>query len=185
MLRHRTFGIVFLAAWTACGARLFTIQLEDSAVVVIEEATLLEEAIGDLGFGDLLDVDIAQSEELANQGVEPGDIREVYLTDFVLAATDPEGADLSFLDRVDIVVSAPGLPEQVIATADAFPEGLAQVDFELEDVDLTEYVVAESMTLTTDATGRRPPDDTTVRADFVIDVGVTGRGACNQTKGDR
>ena len=177
---RRLAGPALLLAVVACGAKLLTITIEDQAETTIEEGTLLEDAIGDLGFGDLLNVDIVDAQELENQGVEPGDIREVYLTDFVLTATDPPDADLSFLERVDIVVSSPGLPERVIATASDFPAGLASVDFELEDVDLTDYVVAESMTLTTDASGRRPGDDTTVRADFAIDVGVTGRGACNQ-----
>jgi len=179
---RRLAGPLLFVAWTACGAKLLTIPIEDSAETTIEKSTLLEEAIGDLGFGDLLGVDIVDSEELANQGVAPGDIREVYLTDFVLNAVDPSDADLSWLERVDILVEAPGLPEKVIATASDFPPGLASVDFELEDVDLTDYVVSESMTLTTDARGRRPPDDTTVRADFRIEVGVTGRGACNQAK---
>ena len=30
-----------------------------------------------------------------------------------------------------------------------------------------------------DVTGRRPSEDTTVTADFVVDVGVTDQGVCN------
>lgn len=169
-----------IALWAACSGKLFTITIDDSATTMIEKGTVLESALGGLGFGDLLQADITQSEELQNQGVEPGDIEEVYLVDFVLTATEPAGADLSFLERVDILVAAPGLPERVVASASDFPPGLAQVTFALEDVDLTDYVVSEAMTLTTDATGGRPDQDTTVVADFVIEVGVTGQGACSQ-----
>ena len=140
----------------------------------------LEEAVADFGLGEFLTFDVVDAQELQNQGVEPGDIREVRLTDLVLTATAPPGADLAFLDRVEVFVSAPDLPEQRVAIAEAFPEGLAQVDFELEDVDLTDYVVSESMALTTRASGRRPSEDTDLRADVAVDVGVTGRGACNQ-----
>ena len=55
----------------------------------------------------------------------------------------------------------------------------AWVDFDVEPVDLTEYVVSESMTFTTEVTGRRPDVDTTVEARFDVAVGVTGQGACN------
>ena len=53
------------------------------------------------------------------------------------------------------------------------------VQFNLSDVDLTEYLVSESMTLTTDVTGHQPEDDTTVVARVVLDVGVTLQGARN------
>ena len=124
-------------------------------------------------------MDITSSEELANQGVEPGDIVEVHLSDFVLTATDPPGAALSFLERVDVLVSAPDLPETRIASAVGFPKGVAQITFDLENIDLTDYVVSTSMTLRTDVEGRSPNQDTTVVADFAVDAGVTAKGVCN------
>ena len=50
---------------------------------------------------------------------------------------------------------------------------------DLEDVDLTDYVVSQSLTIRTDVSGRRPEDETTVEARFALRVGVTSQGACN------
>ncbi len=162
-----------------CAGKLFTITVTESAETVIEQGTLLEDLIGQVGFGDFLNMDLTASEELANQGVAPGDIQEVFLADFVLTATEPPDADLSFIESIEVYVAAEGLPEVLIASADDFPEGVPEVAFTLEDVDLTEYVVSQSMDIRTDVTGRRPSDDTTVTADFVVDVGVTAQGVCN------
>jgi hypothetical protein len=92
---------------------------------------------------------------------------------------------MSWLDSMELYVEAPGVERALIASADDFPEGVASVSFDLYDVDLTPYAVSEAMTLATEVSGRRPDDDTTIRADVVLDVGVTGQGACNQAKAAR
>ena len=51
--------------------------------------------------------------------------------------------------------------------------------FDIVDVDLTDYVVSHSMTLTTEVSAHRPDADTEVEARFVVDVGVTVQGACS------
>lgn len=163
----------------ACTAKLFTIDVEGESVSVVEEGTLLEDLVGDLGFDEFLDMNVVESQELQNQGVEPGDIQDVRLVDFVLVATDPPGSDLSFLSEMALFVEAEGLERKRVAFQDAFPEGVAEVAFELEDVDLTSYAVSESMSLTVDVTGHRPADDTTVAARYVLAVGVTGQGCAS------
>ncbi|RME28824.1 MAG: hypothetical protein D6798_01490 [Deltaproteobacteria bacterium] len=178
-MSRRLVPISLAALWVGCQGRLLTIHVDDTAETTVARGTLLESLIGDLGFDAFLDMDITSSEELQNQGVAPGDISEVQLDLFTLEAIDPAGADLSFLDSVDLYVEAPGLDKVRIAWADSFPEGESLVDFTLEDVDLTDYVVSESMTLTTEVTGHRPDDDTVVQAHYDLAVGVTGQGACN------
>ncbi|MBA2322131.1 MAG: hypothetical protein H0V89_13375 [Deltaproteobacteria bacterium] len=160
----------------ACGGKLFTIGIDGTAVTVVQEGTIVEAFLGELGFEELATVEIADSEELANQGVEPGDIREVVLTDFVLTAKMPQGADLSFLDRVDVFVEGPGLPRVLIATSSSFPAGQAEVVFEVTEADITDYATAEFLTVTTEAEGRSPDQDTTIEAFYLIDVGVTAQG---------
>ncbi len=150
--------------------------------MLVEKGTLLEDLLGDLGFDSFLDMDITSTDEFVNQGVEPGDVQEVFLEYFELKAISPSGADLSFLESMDIYVESPGLPQVLIASAGSFPEGQALVGFQVMDEDLTDYVVSQSMTLTTDITGHRPDDDTTVEARFDLAVGVTTQGACNQVK---
>jgi hypothetical protein len=176
MNRTHLYGLLFLGCG---GGALFSITVRESAETVVEKGTLLEDVVGQVGFGDLLNLDITSSQELQNQGVAPGDIQQVYLSDFVLTATDPPGSDLAFLESVEVFVSAPDLPEVIIASASGFPEGVSEVAFDLEDVDLTDYAISASMNLRTDVTGRRPDVDTTLIADVALDVGVTAQGVCN------
>ncbi len=165
-------------------SRVLTIDVEESATTVVEGSTLIEDLLGDLGFGAFVSMDITASEELANQGVEPGDITSAVMTSFVLSATDPAGADLSWITSMDLLVAAPDLDEVLVATASDFPEGQAEVAFDTTGVELVDYVVSRSMTVTTDTTARRPPEDTTVEARFVVRVEATVRGALNQARGD-
>lgn len=171
-----------LLLYGACQGNLFTIEIEESAVTTVEKGTLVENLLVDVGFGGFVAMDLTDAEEIRNQGVAPGDIRNVALTSFELEAASPSNGDLSFLDGMELYVESPGLPRVLVAWQDTFPAGVALVPFELEDVDLTDYVVSESMTLTTEVMGRRPDVDTQVEARFALDVGVTGQGACNQTK---
>ncbi|MCK6513903.1 hypothetical protein L6R46_02435 [Myxococcota bacterium] len=174
-----------LAAATSCDGTLAHIDVKTGASAVVEGATLLEQLAGDMGFGDFVSMDLAAEEELANQGVGPGDIKDVRLIEFALTVTDPQGGDLSWLESMELYVEAPGVERALIASADSFPEGVASVSFDLYDVDLTPYAVSEEMTLATEVSGRRPDNDTTIQADVVLDVGVTGQGACNQAKAAR
>ena len=183
MRRFAAYALV-AASVLACQAKLFTISVAQEDQVLVEKGTILEQLLGDFGFGGFVSMTPIDSEELQNQGVAPGDIKDVRLVFFELEASSPAGADLAFIDALDIYVEAPGLPQVLLASASDFPEGQAVVAFEIEDVDLTEYVVSEALTLTTDVTAQRPEVDTTVTARFELDVGVTGQGACNQAKGD-
>lgn len=170
------------ALWVGCDSQLFRIRLEESGSTTVEAGTLLEELLVDFGFEDFVSMDLTAAQELANQGVQPGDIVESYLEELSLRASSPSGADLSFLDAVEIYVEAPGLDPVLVASQDEFPPGVAEVQFELIEVDLTPYIVSQSLTLTTDVSGRRPSADTEVEAAFTLSLGVTGQGACNAIK---
>ncbi len=172
-----------LTILVCCQARLTTIELERSAETVITQGTLLEQLLGDIGFEAFTQLDITTAEEIENQGAEPGDIRDVMLASFTLIATSP-ATDLAFLDSLSVYVEAPDLPRLLVASQDDFPAGQAEVALELEEVDLTEYAVSASMTLTTEVTGMRPSVDTAVRADAVLAVGVTLQGACRAVSGE-
>lgn len=183
MTRPLLIAALTLPTLTACKDGVLTrIDVDGSAQTTVPGGSILTDLVGSLGFDGFTAMDITSAEELENQGVQPGDIKDVRLVTFELEAIDPSGADLSFIDEMTVSVAGPGLPTQVIASATDFPEGDAFVAFEIEDVDLTEYVVSESMTLTTDVTGNQPPDDTTVEARYLLDVGVTLQGARNASK---
>ena len=160
-------------------AKLTTLEIEERATTTVEQGTLLEELLGDFGFESFVTMDLTASQEMQNQGAGPGDVEDVELVYFELEAMDPEGADLSFIDSLDVLVEAPDLDPVLLATADDFPEGQAVVPFTLSDVDLTPYVVSQSMTLTTDVSAHRPEVDTTVEARFQVNVRVTAQGVRN------
>jgi hypothetical protein len=183
-MERRPFIALALFALLACQAKLFEISVSDQSTSVVPGATLFTDLLpGALGFDDFLDMDITESEELANQGVEPGDIKDVQLVDFVLRAVDPPGADLAFLSRLQVFVEAPGVPRGRIAFQDEFPQGVPEIAFELETLDLTPYVVSESMTFTVEATGQLPEEDTTILASYEVEVGVTGQGCVRACQG--
>lgn len=179
MLLRRVSLILALGGLIACDAVLATISVEQEATTDVDGATLLEQLVGDLGFGSFLDMDITQSEELQNQGVADEDIQAVHLVVLELEVIEPDGGDLSFLDSMEFYVEAPDLDRKRVAVREDFPEGVSLVAFEIIDIDLHDYVVSESMTLTTEVTGHRPDDDTTITARFALDVEVTTQGACN------
>jgi hypothetical protein len=168
-----------------CGDGLFTFSVAEEAELVVEQGTVLETLVGDLGFGEFVSMDITANQGFANQGVEPGDISEVELVSFSLSASEPDGADLSFLDSVELFVEAPELPRVRVAVAEAFPVGQPTVAFGVDPIDLAPYVVSRSMTLSAEVEGRRPDQDITVVAAFELDIGVTRQGACNALRGDQ
>lgn len=185
MLKRLGLGAALVALLWSCEGALFNIRVSDTAETTIRAGTVFEGLLQDFGFGEFVELDITSASELQNQGVGPGDIVRVTFQSFDLEVISPEDGDLSFLDRLEFYVEAPELPRELVARADAFPDGQARVSMELIDIDLTDYVVSESMTISTEARGSRPRRDTTVEASFALRVGVTGQGACNHISGGR
>lgn len=160
-------------------SNITTLNIEEKAQVVVDKGTLLEELLGDFGFDSFVTMDLTASEQMKNQGAGPGDVRDVQLIYFEMEAVEPPGADLSFIESMDILVEPPELDSVLLASSDSFPEGQGLVEFTLADVDLTPYVVSQSMTITTDVTAKRPDVDTTIEARFQVDVRVTVQGVRN------
>jgi hypothetical protein len=174
-------GIALLALvlWGGCSG--LHVDVEQTGRTVIPAGSVVQELLGGVGFGQFSDMDITHDEAIENQGIEPGDIDEARVTEFRLDAADPPGADLSFIDDMQIYVEAPDLPRVLVASQSDFPEGADSVSFDLEDVDLTEYVVSQSLTITTEVSGRSPDAETTIDAMVEMRVGVTQQG-CNHAR---
>lgn len=164
------FGLVLAVS----GCSLVEIPVSGESTTTVEKGTLLEGLVGDLGFGDFLDMNVMASSELANQGVQPGDVKEVRLNHLEIEAVS--GGDLSFLERIDVSVSAPDVADAALASASGFTAGQTLAEFTIQDLDLTPYVISERMSLVTDVTGHRPEQDTDVTARFELGVRVTGQG---------
>lgn len=153
---------------------LLTISVAEEATTTIAGAGLLGEILGALDFSGFDDFDVTVEQELADQGVAEGDLESVELTVLRLQA-EP---DLSFIDHMDVYVSADGLADVLVASGDSFPEGQGTVDLDLADVDLAEQVIAGGMAFRVDASGEAPVDDTDVRVVVEVLVTATAQGAC-------
>jgi hypothetical protein len=159
---------------------LLTISIEETAITTVEAGTVLEELLGDLGFEDFVTMDLTASEALQNQGVEPGDISSSALTLLELSVIEPDNGDLSFLENMVISVESPDVTSALVASQDTFPVGVGTVLFDLEELDLTPYIVSQSLSLTTEVSASRPEEETVIQARFIVDVTATVQGVKNQ-----
>lgn len=162
-------------------ASLLTVKIDGSATTVVEAATLVEVLVGDLGFDELVRMDLTEEGELANQGVEPGDLVSVELIEFELEALSGS-PDLQFLDWLAVTIEAPELPEVQIASQNEFPAGQPTVEMEMTGAELVDYAVSQAITLRTDVEAERPEQDTEVEARYVFKVQATLRGARRAAK---
>ena len=165
--------IPLLFSLAACDGSLVHITIDEEDTQVVEQGSFIEQFVSWAGFGDFLNMDLTVATELQNQGVKPGDIRTAEM--LTLSLESVSGSDLSFLDEMKIFVEGPDLDRKLIAHADAFT-GETLVDFEVEPIDLTDYITSTSMSLITEVNGHRPDQRTEVKAHFRIDVGVTPQG---------
>ena len=96
--------------WTLMGcASLLSFTVEESAEASVEGAGLLETQVLDgLGFEGFTELDLSESQQLADQGIEPGDIVEISLSVLSLRVLSPDDGDLSFLSSMELWIEAPG-----------------------------------------------------------------------------
>ena len=169
--------IAFLLVPLATCSGVDNFRITESSESSISGATIVEILLGDLGFGDWLNLDITQNETLANQGIERHQLDSVHLYSLTLDIIDghPE-QDFSFIETIRFYVESPGLESKLIAQGGPFVDGLTSVGMDLEPVNLASYAGAESMTITTDVTGRRPDRRTTLKAEIVLSVDVSVAG---------
>lgn len=74
-------------------------------------------------------------------------IEEIKLTQLQLVINAPTNADFSFLESIEVYISADGLDEIKIASKTDVPETVSVLDLDIEDVDLQEYIKKDSYNL--------------------------------------
>ena len=113
----------------ACSELLaFTVEEESSATV--EGLGTLGAVLGAL---ELADFTVSLDEQLANQGVNRGDLADARVTALVLSSPDGE---LDFIDTMRVSIEAPGVATARIAYVEDIPEGATEVTLLLDDVNL-------------------------------------------------
>ncbi len=153
----------------ACGGAVtFDVPLEGETV--IEGQGLLGGVLSSIpAFSGFSGFDLSSTQEFENNNAEKDRVTEAYVTAFSLSATAPSGASLDFMDSVSFYVEAPDLSRTLIGEVD-IPAGATSVDLELTDDNLADYVKAETMSFTTEASGAPPEEDTTVKADVTLTI---------------
>lgn len=178
-LRNRLLAATALLALATCSG-VDNIDVEASGEAVIPQRSVLDELLGQVSFAGFGNFDISQTQEFQNQGYTKDQIDSVRVQRLTLEIAAPAGASFDFIDSVRFSVEADGLPAVEIARLDSVPPGSNELDLEVDgSIELRPYVVATSMRITNDATGQRPPEETTVRATAVFDVDIAVTGACN------
>lgn len=178
---YRALMALTLLGLATCGGRIDQFTVNESSESTIEQGTVVEQLAGQFGFSDFVSFDISQTDEFQNQGVTKDQIDSVRMTKLHLEVVDPpSGQDLSFIDTLEFFVEADGLERKRVASGTDFPEGATAVDLMIDDVELKPYAVAPSMDITTEATGHRPANDTTVEGtvELLVDVNIAGAVGC-------
>ena len=120
------------------------------------------------GVAAFANMNVSDSQEFKNQGVGKEDVKSVKLKRLTLKVTAPTDADFSWLSSIKFYAESNGRKELIAQKNGIDGLGLKapnpQFDLELLDTELKPFVVAPSMSVTTEATGRLPPKDTTLEA---------------------
>lgn len=115
---------------------------------------------------------------LEEEGIDPNDVDSARLVALRLDVSS--GASLeTWMEAISFHVEAPGRPRVLVAQRGgirSLPAGTRSVDLEVTGVDLKPYVLEPVATITAEATGRPPAEDTVLRATATlrVDVNVSG-----------
>lgn len=158
---------------------LDNVEVSVTAESRIPRRSVLDELIGNLDFAGFDGFDLSQSQQFENQGYSKDQVDSVHMLELNLRIVTPANASFDFLDSIRFYAEAEGLPRVLVAELAIVPDGVTELALDVESsVELQPYVIAPSMTLTTEATGVRPAEETTVVAEAIFDVDVNVTGAC-------
>lgn len=164
-----TLGVVALMAALASGCRptiYFETTVNGSTQV---QGSPLGGLLGAFpGISQFDNLDLSQTQDFQNQGVTKNDVSSVKLKEFNLQITSPNNEDFSWLSSISFTASANGQSAVIASKSGVNQLGLTapnpKFDLDLPDVELQPYVTASSMSITGNASGTMPPQDTTVQA---------------------
>lgn len=171
---RRALALGALLAATACGG-IDEIDVTRSATASVPGSP----GGAALPVGAVAPLDLTLGRDaLRQEGIDPNDVDSARLVAFRLEATS--GASLeTWLDSVAIHVEGPGLPRVLVAQRSgirSLAAGTRSVDLEVPGADLKPYLLAPTATVTAEAGGNQPAEDTAIRATATlrVDVSVSG-----------
>lgn len=168
--------LVVTVAGGGCASALDTFAITRTPNATIKGDSVLGGLLPSLGFGSLSEMNLSQSDEFKNQGVEKHQVDSVRLTLLRLRVASPASQDLRFMNKIEFYAESPGLAKILVATGGSFGPGQSTVDLTLPAAELKPYVTADKMSLTTVVDGKPPKQDTQIEATVTlrVDVDVTG-----------
>ena len=164
-------GIAVAISGLACSG-IDTFNLNHLATSWVTGASQSPKLSGSLDFGTFHPADNPQ---LAN--AERKDIDSIRSQEVWLQVIDPaNGQDLRFIEAIDIYVSATGKDPKLVAAGAGFGVAENPVKLKHASSDLTDFALAEEMTISAKVKGKAPPQNTMLQADvrMLVDVAVLG-----------
>lgn len=95
-------------------------------------------------------------------------VEEIKLAKLQLQINSPSDADFSFLESIEVFISAEGLSEVEIASKTDVPENISILDLEVVDTDLKDFIKKDSYSLRLNTV-----TDEAMSTDHTIDVKST------------
>jgi hypothetical protein len=158
---------------------LDNVEVPVTAQATIPRRSVIDELLGNLAFTGFEGFDISQSQQFENQGYSKNQVDSVRMLELTLTIRSPASSNFDFLDAIRFYAEADGLPRVLVAELSPVPAGVTELSLDVDSsVELQPYVIAPSMTLTTEAEGVRPAEETMVDAEAIFDVDVNVTGAC-------
>jgi hypothetical protein len=169
----RTFALLCLLALAGCGLNEFDVTQSGSATVPGGGITagLLNQFPPMQGFNSF---DFSQSQEFKNENAQKDHVSSAKLTAFTLNITAPSGGNFGFLQSIAFYAEANGQKVRVAHKENigSLPAS-STLSLDLDDVELAPFVKADTMSITTTATGQQPVSDTQITATAVFHVTVS------------
>lgn len=156
---------------------LLTFDVVKTAQTTVPGSDLLGDLLT-VSFPEFATFDVTSTDEFQNQGITAEDIESVKIDTIVLRVVSPDEQDLAFFDAISFYVEAEGLERTRLATHTTFEEGVREVTIMPDDVELRDYVVSDTMAITTDVTARQPPEDTVLEAKISMTLVASRQGFC-------
>lgn len=182
--RRRAWAWMGLVAAGVMGGPLFpgcqellTFDVVKTAQTTVPGSDLLGDLLT-VSFPEFATFDVTSTDEFQNQGITAEDIDSVKIDSIILRVVSPDEQDLDFFDAITFYVEAEGLERTRLATHTTFEAGVREVTIVPDDVELRDYVVSETMAITTDVSARQPPEDTVLEAKISMTLVASRQGFC-------
>ncbi|RMB56971.1 hypothetical protein EAX61_12980 [Dokdonia sinensis] len=176
MFKKTLLLVLITVAITSCDAvdELTKFDLDYTTNYTIQASTVLDVPI------DIITPEVTTNseEEFENNDTNKDLIESIKLKTLTLNLRTPEDGNFNFINDITIFIRAEGLPEVAIATATDLPEnGARRVELETDNVELKEYIKADSYTLRTMTTTDGFIDEDhniDIRTVFRVDAKILG-----------